>query len=151
MWVSGFLVWVSVSFLDLVVCLFAQARLVFSYYFLRQVFCPLLFWEPYNVNVILLDVIFIGFLSSLHFLKSFFCFVWVSSLALSSRSLILYSVSASVLLKPSVQLLYSSTLWLLFGTFFYFLSLCWSSPCVYPFSPEFSKHLYDHFFELLIK
>lgn len=46
----------------------------------------------------------------------------------------LSSASSSLLLNPNsaffTSVLYSPVLWLLFGTFLYFLFLCWSSQCV---------------------
>ena len=68
---------------------------------------------------------------------SFCCSDWVSSTVLSSGKLFFASsIIVWCWIPPvyfSVQLLYSSALWLLFGTFLYILSLCWSSHCVYPF------------------
>ena len=51
----------------------------------------------------------------------------------------------------SVQLLYSSTLWVLLGSLLCALSLCWSSLCVLHSSPEFGEHPYDHYVELFIR
>lgn len=49
----------------------------------------------------------------------------------------------------SFLLWYSSAL---IGTFFYFLSLYWSSKCVvHPWFSQFSSHVYDHNFDLFIR
>ena len=67
-------------------------------------------------------------LSSPFCILFFFLLLWLGEfLCHVSSSLILSSTSSNLLLTPtgyfSVQLLYSSALWLLFGTFLYFLSL----------------------------
>lgn len=85
-------------------------------------------------------------------LFSFCCSVWVSSTALSSKSLILSSASTSLLLDPSniffssVRVFLSSMTCLVL----YFLSLCWHSVFIHS-SPKFSEHLYEHYFELFIR
>lgn len=100
------------------------------------------FWEPYNVNVSLCDVSRKYLELSSLFLQSFFFSIFysigLSSIALSSSLLILSSTSSNPMLNPSrvffsVQLLHSSALWLIFGTFFYFLFLYWHSHCVHLF------------------
>lgn len=65
-------------------------------------------------------------LSSVFKILFSFCWsIWVCSIALSSSSLILSSATSSLNTSSvfSVQLLYYSGLWLLFGTLLYFLCL----------------------------
>lgn len=73
--------------------------------------------------------------------------------ALSLSSPFLSSASPSWLLNPSsvFQLLYSSALWLQFGTFLCFLSLCEVVTVFISSFPKFGEHLYEHYFELFIR
>ena len=54
-------VWESLSFLDLGDCFLSQVREVFSYYVFKYFLSPFLslfsFWDPYNVNISVFDVV----------------------------------------------------------------------------------------------
>ena len=88
--------WMSISF----------SRLEsFQPLFLRIIFLPhslFSFWDPYNANVILLMLSHRSFkLSSLFKILFSFCFsVWVSFIVLSSRLLLCFPASSSLLLNP---------------------------------------------------
>ena len=132
------LIWYSVSFLNLIWISVSFSTLrkfiaIISSNRFSVAFLSLLFLRSCNANMIVLGVYTLRSLSYLHFNKSFFFLV----LCLDEfhcpvfQISILSPISLRLLLSPlvyfSVQLLYSSTLWLLFGTFLYFLSFYWSS------------------------
>lgn len=94
----------------------------------------------------------LSYLLLLKILPSFCCSIWVSSIALSSRSLILSSASSSLMLNHS-SLFYTSVI-VFFGpvtfvsscAFLYFLSLCEVSQCVHPFFSQVVECLNYHCF-----
>ena len=152
------IIWNSWGFLDLNFCFLPQIREVFSYYFFKYFLTLFLslffFWDPYNVNVILLDVVPKGPLRYLYFLKFYFvclfgCPVWVSFIVLCSSWLICSSASSSLLLNPS-SVFFSSFV----TSVYYFLIFSISSLKFTLFihsPPEFGEHLYDHYFEFFIR
>lgn len=96
-------------------------------------------------------------LNCLHFLKFFFLFSalfrWVLLPCLLDHwsFLLLHLVCCwTPLIHFSVQLLYSSALWLLFDTFLYFLFVD-LIPVFIHFSPKFVEHLYNHYFEFFVR
>ena len=51
-------VWNCLCFLDLYICFLSQVREVFSHYVFKYVLClPFSFWNPYNANVSMLNVV----------------------------------------------------------------------------------------------
>lgn len=79
---------------------------------------------------------------------------WVSSFRLLVCWATLFRITVccwTLLVCFPVQLLDSSALWLLFGSFLYFLPLCWRSRCVHPFFSWACERLYDQHFEFFIK
>lgn len=105
-------------------------------------------WWPYNTNIswhCLSWLYPISPLSHAHLFNFFPVLIgWVSMPSYSSLLLHLLC-SWTLLAYFSVQLLYSSVLWLLFGTFLSFLSLHWSFHYVHPFISVFGEHLYDYY------
>ena len=97
----------------------SHLRVVFNYslfkYFLRPFLFLFFFWDPYNSNVGVFNVIpevSETVLSSFH---SLFCCVVVISTILSSRSLIHSSASVILLLIPSTEFLISHLVLLIIG------------------------------------
>lgn len=89
--------------------------------------------------------------STLSFILFFFCLCnWKNSTALSSSHWFFFPLDLTwywnLLSNFSVQVLYSQ--FYLFGTFQYFLSLCWNYHLFMYCCVNLNKHLYDHYFEL---
>lgn len=91
------------------------------------------FWDSHNVYLVSFYVVSPGgFLLLSHFFPLplfFFLLLWITSNGLSSRSLILYSVGLSLILKllnSWVQSLHSAALGFMF-VFFLMVCLCWAS------------------------
>lgn len=113
----------------------SQVRGIFNHYFFSYVFCSFLSvfsWDPYNTNIILLNVVLY---------RSFFflftsLFLWVPLPCFQNhQSFLLFHLVCcwTSVVSVLVQLVCSSAVWclFLFGTFLCFLSICWSS---HPFS-----------------
>ena len=158
LWVH--LVWDSLCFLDLDVCYLAPVRKIFSDPFLQIIFLSLSlslfpFWTPIK-SMLVCFMLFHKFLKLSSFFKISFSilFEWLllpcppGHLPVLLFHLVCYSISPVYF---SVHVLYSSTLWLLFGSLLCAISLCGSSLCVLHSSPEFAEHLYDHYFELFVR
>ena len=158
LWVH--LVWDSLCFLDLDVCYLAPVRKIFSDPFLQIILLSLSlsffpFWTPIK-SMLVCFMLFHKFLKLPSFFKISFSilFEWLllpcppGHLPVLLFHLVCYSISPVYF---SVHVLYSSTLWLLFGSLLCAISLCGSSPCVLHSSPEFAEHLYDHYFELFVR
>ena len=114
MFLLGFILPGTLHFLDLVDSFLSHVRDIFSYYlseyFLGSVLSPFSFWEPYNANVGVFNIVpsvswavFIFFF----ILFSIFCFTTVIYTILSSKSLICFSASVILLLVPSSVLFIS--------------------------------------------
>ena len=106
-------VWDFLCFLDLIDSLLSHIREVFNYNLFKYFPSPFLFlfffWDPYNSNVGVFNVVpeVSETVSILFFLFSLFCSVVVISTILSSRSLILSYASVILLLIPSREFLIS--------------------------------------------
>lgn len=120
-------------FRNLNVCFLSQVRKIFSNYFSYKFsvsFSLFLFWNSYNSNVSMLNIVPMSLKISF-FLNYFFLFAILTTLFF--RYLIHSSVLINLMLILcsvfffSFQLLYYSAL---IGSFLYFLTLCWSYHCV---------------------
>ena len=106
-------VWDSLCFQDLINYFLSRIREVFNYnlskYFLSPFLFLFFFWDPYNLNVGVFNVVpeVSETVSVLFILFSFFCSAVVISTILSSRSLIHSSASVILLLIPSREFLIS--------------------------------------------
>ena len=117
------LVWDSLCFLDLYVCFLSQVGAFFSYHFFKEVLCLFFslfsFWDLYDVNVSMLDVVpEVSYTALIFYNFFFFCLSWVISSILSFSPLIYSSVSSIyswfIRVYFLFQLLYFSAL---FGSF----------------------------------
>lgn len=126
-------------------CLFAyQSRELLSHYFFKYIFASFSLSSPSGTPIMWMLFWLMLSQSYLHILQHFFFFLfaaqfgWVPLPCLPGLwSILLFHLVCwwAPLEYFSVQLLYSSVLWLLFGTLLHFLSLFWSSHC---------EHLYDY-------
>ena len=100
-------VWDSLGFLDLGDCFLPHLRDVFNYYllkyFLMIFLCVFFFWDSYDSNIGVFNIVPEASEVILISFNSFFLFLSVSftSTILSSTSLILSSASVILLLLPS--------------------------------------------------
>ena len=107
MFLLGFILWNSLCFLDLIDYFLSHIREVFNYnvfkYFLSPFLFLFFFWDPYNSNVSVFNIIpevSETVLDCFQFF-SLICSVVVICTILSSRSLIHSSASVILLLIPS--------------------------------------------------
>ena len=125
----GFILYGTLHFLDLGGSFLCHVREVFDYnlfkYFLGSFLSLFSFWDPYNANVVALNVVpevsqavFISFHSF-----SLVCSAAVNSTILSSRSLIRSSASVILLLIPS-------------GVVFISIIVLFISVCLFVISPS---------------
>lgn len=88
------LIWDSLCFLYMGVYFLHQIRKIFSHYLFKYFFCSFLslfFWDPYNVNINVLDFIpsflRLSFFVDNVFFFSFCCSYWMNSTSLFSKLL----------------------------------------------------------------
>lgn len=75
----GFILSENLRLIDLSICFLLQIREFFSHYLIKYVFFPIFslfsLWNPYNVNVSMLDVVMKVLLNYTHFYNIFFVVV----------------------------------------------------------------------------
>ena len=132
-------VWDSLSLLELIDYFLFHVREIFNYNLFKNFFVPFLFlffWDPYNSNVGLFDIVpEVSEFSVLYILFTLFCSSEVISTILSSSSLIRSSASGILLLIPSsvflisVILLFVSVYLFFYSSGSLLIDSCNSSSC----------------------